>query len=106
MMNQTYVGRVTEAEKKEILKLHERRLALAELLLTLNTYVSETEKEEIYEKVVADAGKTRKLFDEWWSRTASKYGWASNRTGWVIQFDTGEIFLKNGEPNDTAGCSH
>ena len=94
-MNKEKVGTVTEEEKKEIEKLFERKLALNELLFTVNSPVlSSEEKDGLYEKVVADLGKTKKLFDEWWMEMSQKYSWkAAGKAKWSIDFNTNEIFL-------------
>lgn len=85
----TVVGQVTEEEKNEIQKLFERRNGLNELATIITA-----DNEELYEKLVADMGKTSILFESWWQRMAEKYRWKSSETGhWEIDFSTNEIHL-------------
>ncbi|GFZ33070.1 hypothetical protein CSC2_35960 [Clostridium zeae] len=89
------VGYVTDEEKKEILRLYERRIALNELLPALtNMSLPEEEVEHVYEKIIHDVVKTKEQFDNWWADTAKKYQWKSVENGnWTINFDTNEIIL-------------
>ncbi|MCX7920902.1 MAG: CXXX repeat peptide modification system protein [Clostridia bacterium] len=89
------VGIVTETEAKEILQIFERKMALQELLMTLNNpSMTEQLKNEVYEKIVNDFGRTKIAFDKWWADTANKYQWKSvEGWQWSIDFDTCEIFL-------------
>ncbi len=94
-MNKEKVGFVTEEEKEEIRVLHERKLALNELIPSLGTgLLSDDKRNEIYEKVLQDMGKTNSLFQAWWNSKSVKYNWKSMENGnWSIDFDTNEIFL-------------
>lgn len=91
------VGFVTDGEKEEIQKLHEKRLALKELLLTLcNPALKENEKDALYEKIVKDLGNVNLSCEMWWSKMSKKYVWKSMENGvWNIDFNTNEIFLMN-----------
>lgn len=83
------IGQVTEAEKQEILSLHERRNGLNELAKILTS-----DNAELYDKLVTDMGTTGTRFQNWWAKMASKYGWESADGGhWEIDFNTCEIFL-------------
>ncbi|CQR58672.1 MULTISPECIES: CXXX repeat peptide modification system protein [Paenibacillus] len=94
-MSNEKVGIVSEQEKDEILNLYERKTALQELfssLPCLNNDIAEIEL--IYEKIVADLGKTTVKLEHWWSEKARKYTWKSSANGsWKIDFNTNEIFL-------------
>lgn len=89
------VGFVTEEEKRTVEKLYERKLALGELMQTINTpSLSNEHKNEIYEKVLADMGKTAAEFNSWWNNMASKYKWkSSEECQWHIDFKTNEIYF-------------
>lgn len=90
------IGTVTGTEKEQIEKLYERKIALNELLLTLNNpNMSEELRNNLYEKVVADIGKTKVQFDKWWSDMMEKYRWKSVEGGnWEIDFKTNDIYLR------------
>lgn len=88
-MKKKLVGQVTVEEKNEIQALFERRNGLNELAMILTP-----EKEELYEKLVKDMGKTGTKFQQWWNDMAQKYQWESTENGnWEINFETCEIFL-------------
>ena len=89
------VGLVTEEDKNSILLLHERRIALKELLMTLdNQSLSENSKNDLYERIVSDTGKTTMVYEKWWADMAHKYNWKSVEGGnWNIDFVTNEIIL-------------
>lgn len=88
-MEKKLVGQVTVEEKNEIQALFERRNGLNELAMVLTP-----EKEELYEKLVKDMGKTGTKFQQWWNDMAQKYQWESTENGnWEINFETCEIFL-------------
>jgi CXXX repeat modification system protein len=97
-MSREKVGMVTDEEKEQVLKLYERRIALKELLMTVNNPGMSHEKtEQLYEKIVADTGRTSVIFDKWWRDMAKKYMWESAPNGqWNIDFDTNEIYLESG----------
>ena len=80
---------MTEAEKQEIQALFERRNGLTELA----RIVTPTD-EALYEKVVADLGRTGTRFQDWWNHMAEKYQWESRDNGnWEIDFQTNDIYL-------------
>lgn len=83
------VGQVTPEEKKEILRLFERRNGLNELAKILTV-----DNAELYEKLVKDMGETNVKFQTWWDNMAKKYQWESANNGnWEIDFSTCEIYL-------------
>lgn len=101
-MQKEKVGIVTEDEKKEILRLHERKNALKELYITLTSpYLSEEERRTLYEMTINDLEKTVSQFDSWWRRMPKKYNFKSMKNGyWTIDFETNEIYLEAQE----GGC--
>ncbi|OKP85610.1 CXXX repeat peptide modification system protein [Paenibacillus sp. P32E] len=94
-MSNEKVGEVSEQEKNEILNLYERKTALQELFSSLPCSNSDIgEIELVYEKIVADLGKTSVKLENWWSEKARKYIWKSSVNGsWTIDFNTNEIYL-------------
>ncbi|MBQ0155921.1 MAG: CXXX repeat peptide modification system protein [Bacteroidales bacterium] len=89
MVSKKIVGQVTEAEKKEIQSLFERRNALAEL-----AKIVDANNDTMYEKLVKDMGETNTKFQLWWDRMSQTYKWESDANGnWEINFDTNEIYL-------------
>lgn len=83
------IGKVSEAERDEILALFERRNGLTELAKILTP-----DNSELYEKLVADMGRTNSRFQSWWDETSKKYGWESVPDGnWEIEFPTCVIYL-------------
>lgn len=89
------VGAVTENEKREILLLNERKSALKELLLTLDSPIlSPEEKDNMYKKIVKDMEEVSSKYKEWWMEKNNKYSWKYSEKGeWSINFHTNEIFL-------------
>lgn len=87
------VGQVSPEESAIIQKLYERRNGLVEL-----AKIIDPSNEALYEKLVADMGKTSTDFQQWWSDMAAKYEWESLPDhSWRIDFNTGDIFL---QPDD------
>lgn len=86
------VGQVTTAERDEIMALHERKNALIELFQTIKNV--NQEDDSLYERIVADMGKTTTKFNDWWQNTSKKHGW-QNLPGynWEIDFATCDIYL-------------
>ncbi len=83
------VGSVTEAEKNEIKALFERKNGLSELIK-----IVPPDNEPLYEKIVADMGRTATLFQQWWDGKAEKNKWENVPGGrWEIDFDTNDIYL-------------
>lgn len=89
------VGSVTEQEKKDMLRLYERKLALQELVITLPTQcLDQDSKDELYDRIMIDMGTNKLKFDKWWAEMAQKYGWMALPNGqWNIDFETNEIYL-------------
>lgn len=85
----TLIGQVTEAEKKEVQLLFERKNGLAELSKILTS-----DNSELYERLVTDMGKTNIKFQTWWNQMSQKYRWKSGTDGhWEIDFITNNIYL-------------
>lgn len=83
------VGSVTEAEKNEIKALFERKNGLSELIK-----IVPPDNEPLYEKIVADMGRTATLFQQWWDGKAETNKWENVPGGrWEIDFDTNDIYL-------------
>lgn len=85
----TRIGKITEKEKKEIQLLFERKNGLNELIKEISP-----DNNLLYNKIVADMGKTKINFDNWWDKMSKKYNWKSCKNGhWEINFETCEILL-------------
>ncbi len=83
------VGKVTDEEKNAIQALFERKNGLAELAKILTP-----DKQELYERLVADMGATETKFQQWWDDMSAKYQWESLPNGhWEIDFSDGQIYL-------------
>lgn len=108
-MQKEKVGMVTEREKKEILRLYERKNALKELYVTLSSpYLTEEEKKALYERIIEDMQETSSQYNEWWREMPKKYRWKSMENGrWTINFETNEIYLdvKEGNPCREEACN-
>jgi CXXX repeat modification system protein len=89
------VGEVTTEEMEEIRQLHERKIALHELVPSLNSgLISKEKSDELYEKIISDIGQTSTKSQNWWNNMGLKYQWKSLPNGnWSIDFSTNEIFL-------------
>lgn len=94
-VNQEKVGKVTEQEKYEVMKLHERKLGLMELLPVVETMqMPQEERERFYNKIVQDLGNTKRNLEAWWRSKAEHYQWKSLPDGsWNIDFQTNVITL-------------
>lgn len=94
-MSMEKVGAVSDEEKDDILKLYERKLALNELVLTLeNQWVTRELRNKIHNKISTDIIKVNMLSERWWNKKAMEYNWKSHKNGkWTIDFKTNEIFL-------------
>jgi len=90
------VGSVSPEERDEIRLLFERRNGLAELARSLaGMGAEELDGSPLYERVVADMGKTATEFQQWWLRKADEHHWERREGGhWTIDFDTCEVFLE------------
>lgn len=89
------VGDVILKEKEDILQLYERIVALQELLIALDSqsYTNEV-KNELYNRIIADLGKTQTAYEKWWSDMSNKYQWKMVKEGkWIIDFNTCEVFV-------------
>lgn len=87
---------VTEQEKMEILKLHERLLGLKEMIAHIrpSNEPLEDDTSELLEKLICDSGRTKRLYDEWWSKMSTLYSWErEENSSWEINFETNEIYL-------------
>jgi CXXX repeat modification system protein len=90
------IGTVTPEERDNIRILHERRNALMELFKTLPD-LEKDEADFLYEKIVNDLGQVTTKYHDWWTQMSLRYKWEnSNGMQWEIEFETCNIFIKNG----------
>jgi CXXX repeat modification system protein len=92
-MSREKVGYVTEQEKEELRKMFERKVALQEIMPSLNPEIC-GDIDGLYEKVINDLISTNKSFQLWWKDKAIQYNWKAVEGGnWKIDFETNEVFL-------------
>ncbi|MDT8902420.1 CXXX repeat peptide modification system protein [Anaeroselena agilis] len=90
------IGAVTPAERDEIRALFERKNALRELFRSLaGMPEEELAGSAVYERLVADMGRTATRFQQWWDEKSAQYGW-ENISGysWEIDFASGDIYIR------------
>ncbi|MDO4799909.1 MAG: CXXX repeat peptide modification system protein [Bacillota bacterium] len=78
------VWKLTEEEYIEIESLFERKIALENL-----AKIVDSENTALYEKMIADYGRTLRQFNEWWKIMSQKYSWSGKN--WWLDFETKEI---------------
>ncbi len=83
----TVVGKVAEEEKRDIEILHEKNIALRNLMkMDLNP----KEKKKVSDEMCI----VNEAMGDWWKSKSKKYGWDSKPDGeWQIIFATCEILL-------------
>lgn len=74
---------VEEEEKREIKKIYERKLALFDLRLILNSY----ERDDLIEKCEKDIELISELYTKWWEEIYKKYQIVGNGP-FYIDFST------------------
>lgn len=84
------IGKVTEEEKNEIMKLFEQKSALKSLAITLAENKIPPDN-RLHERLIKDLGEVEVKYQNWWDRMAKKYAWEGSE--WNINFNTCEIFL-------------
>jgi CXXX repeat modification system protein len=109
-MQRERVGEVTDIERDEIRKIYERKTALKELFLTLESpCLSEEERTRLQEGLVQDLGKTNSLYEIWWEKIRTKYCLERHEHGqWIIDFQTRELSfqLSEGHSCETGNCEN
>lgn len=102
-MPQVSVGVVTHDERNAILRIHERRTALDELLLTLDSpYLSSAERDALRTDIESDRVRTDALFEGWWRDIARDHHLESTEHGrWAIDFESRELSF---EPAGVQSC--
>lgn len=89
------VGQVSITEKNEVLRLHERILALKEVSLTVDNIIDNEEKERLVKKINIEFATAEKVFSDWWQSKANKYSWKKDQKGrWAIDFNNNDIYLE------------
>jgi CXXX repeat modification system protein len=90
------VGQVSPEERDEIRALFERRNGLAELCRSLvSMNAGDLQGSPLYERLVADMGKTATDFQQWWLGKAEEHQWEGREGGhWTIDFGSCDIFLE------------
>ena len=101
------VATVTDNERDEILRLHERKAALKELFLSLNSpYLTEEEEMSLRGKLVIDLARTNALYEKWWREIQTKYSLKICGHGeLLIDFESRQVFSGSRESMEEDGCS-
>lgn len=92
-MDTELIGAVTISERDDLLKLHERRTALKELFVTLNSpWLAEDERTALKERIVDDLAMTTALYEAWWRERARQYNWGPRTNDqWMLDFEACEV---------------
>ena len=86
----TELGKVTPEETREIRQLYGRKMALEELLPTIDM----KNGTDLYEQMVEDFTQINDKFSVWWKTVAKKYNWQYDATNkWFIDFETGIVSI-------------
>lgn len=93
--NITKIGFISNDECEEIKNLHTQKETLLDVFNSLATSgISDTSKEEIYNRLLKDIAQQRLQISEWWKVTSQKYHWQARKDGkWQINYDSREVFL-------------
>jgi len=88
-MTKKLVGKVSEEERNEIKRLHERKNGLSELFK-----IVDPDNLILFNRLVDDMGKTVVEFQKWWDEKSTKYHWESQSdNSWEIDFDDCSIYM-------------
>lgn len=85
-MDEHAIWTLSEEDFEEISNLFEKKLALENL-----ARIMDPTNQELYNKVIADYGKTMRDFMDWWKVTSKKYNWEGN--SWRLNFKEKQIVL-------------
>lgn len=83
-MSQKVIWDLSDEDFKIIESLFEKRLALENLVK-----IVEPSNTELYEKVVADYGKTMRQFQGWWTTMSTQHQWPG--MNWWVNFETQQV---------------
>lgn len=89
------VGKVSQREKNEIMKLVERLSALHELRLGKdNLNISEEQKNAMFSKIEQDEKKVKYSIQQWWRDKYNKYHWEQTVSGmWRLDYESCNVIL-------------
>ena len=88
-----FLGTVTNEEKAQVQSISMRRNALHELFATLGAEAAE-KNNPLYERIVADIGETNERLRNWWTQTATAYGWSfTEKDTWQIEYESNGVYL-------------
>ena len=85
------IGIVTEKENREIKEIFGRKMALEELIVSIQDIDINT---KLYNKLIEDIMDCNTKMKEWWKKTAKAHEWSytANQT-WNVDFDSREVNL-------------
>lgn len=80
---------INELEKKELLKMCERRNSLQELSESLTN-----NDKKILEQVESDLKSVEEYIKKWWSKISNKYEFKNDQNAmWEVDFITNDVFF-------------
>lgn len=79
------IWKLTESEKNEIQELYDKKIALENLINSINA-----SNEELYNKLTTDYKNNMTLYQKWWAEISEKYNWEKGAI-WTINFTTNEV---------------
>ena len=83
------LGKVTETEMNELRDVYSRKIALKELLASINAV-----ENPLYNKIISDFIDTNEKMAEWWKKTANIYQWVYGlENSWKLDFESGIVYL-------------
>lgn len=87
-MNSVKVGKVTNDERDLILNIHNRKLSLEELILS----ISQKLDPDLFKKANKDLDNILIEYNSWWEKMYQKYNWKLKQHGYCrLNFETCEI---------------
>lgn len=106
-MPRQMLGRVSDGERDDIRRIHERRTALQELLLTLDSPdLSPAQRQVLQTGIEEDLARTTARFEGWWQTVGVKYHLdRAGHGGWMLDFETQEIWHEPSTGQDCPGCA-
>lgn len=89
-MNAKEVWKLNEEDFKKIQDLYEKKLSLENLVKIIDA-----DNQNLYDKLIADYGKTINQFNLWWNTMSIKNNWEGK--DWWLDFETKKIMTNVSE---------
>lgn len=98
---------VSQSERSQISRIYERRTALTELLLTLDSPDLPFERDALERRIREDLTRTNARFESWWKNVIKRYDLRSSEHGkWMIDFETRELTFVPTVERSCPSCAH